>query len=265
MVTSAVLPDLRRRAGEPAVIVSRVLRTWGESESGLAELLGRASPSSTTPGNPDARLPRQRHRGHQGAHHRQGRRRATAAASCSTPRRPSCARSLGRPRVRRRRRDDGGAVAAPARGARARRSASPSRSPAGSSPPGSSTSPARATWFRGASCRYDSEVKFDVLGVPEGPVVSAEAARGDGRRVRGACSAPTSGWPPPASPGPAEQEGQPAGHGVRRRSAMGDDERRVGRAAPAGRPAADPRSSPPSPRSTCCGGLAVRRASARDG
>src|SRR5690606_21057115 len=40
IVTRAVLPDLRRRAGKQAVILSRVLRTWGESESGLAERLG---------------------------------------------------------------------------------------------------------------------------------------------------------------------------------------------------------------------------------
>jgi nicotinamide-nucleotide amidase len=39
MVTGTVIPDLRRRAGTPAVIRSRVLRTWGQSESGLAELL----------------------------------------------------------------------------------------------------------------------------------------------------------------------------------------------------------------------------------
>jgi nicotinamide-nucleotide amidase len=39
IVTQAVLPDLRRRAGETSVIASRTLRTWGESESGLAERL----------------------------------------------------------------------------------------------------------------------------------------------------------------------------------------------------------------------------------
>jgi nicotinamide-nucleotide amidase len=37
MLTRAVLPDLRRRAGDTSVIASRVLRTWGESESGLDE------------------------------------------------------------------------------------------------------------------------------------------------------------------------------------------------------------------------------------
>ena len=39
MVGECVLPDLKRRAGIAAVIKSRILRTWGESESGLAEKL----------------------------------------------------------------------------------------------------------------------------------------------------------------------------------------------------------------------------------
>ena len=40
MVSECVLPDLQARAGERQVIRSRTLRTWGYSESGLAELLG---------------------------------------------------------------------------------------------------------------------------------------------------------------------------------------------------------------------------------
>jgi nicotinamide-nucleotide amidase len=39
IVSGAVLPDLRRRAGKLAIIRSRTLRTWGDSESGLAERL----------------------------------------------------------------------------------------------------------------------------------------------------------------------------------------------------------------------------------
>ncbi len=39
MLERAVLPDLRRRNGDPSVIASRTLRTWGESESGLNERL----------------------------------------------------------------------------------------------------------------------------------------------------------------------------------------------------------------------------------
>ena len=33
-----------------------------------------------------------------------------------------------------------------------------------------------STWFKGGVVSYASQVKFDVLGVPNGPVVSAEAA-----------------------------------------------------------------------------------------
>ncbi|MDP6352358.1 MAG: CinA family nicotinamide mononucleotide deamidase-related protein [Alphaproteobacteria bacterium] len=39
MVGETVIPDLQRRAGIGAVIKSRVLRTWGNTESGLAEML----------------------------------------------------------------------------------------------------------------------------------------------------------------------------------------------------------------------------------
>ena len=39
MMDRAVLPDLRRRSGQAAVIRSRTLKTWGYSESGLAELV----------------------------------------------------------------------------------------------------------------------------------------------------------------------------------------------------------------------------------
>lgn len=39
MVLGTILPDLQRRAGITSVIASRTLRTWGESESGLAEIL----------------------------------------------------------------------------------------------------------------------------------------------------------------------------------------------------------------------------------
>jgi nicotinamide-nucleotide amidase len=44
IVAGAILPDLARRAGIASTIVSRTLRTWGESESGLAErLAGRVA------------------------------------------------------------------------------------------------------------------------------------------------------------------------------------------------------------------------------
>ncbi len=39
MTLGTIVPDLQDRSGEVAVIGSRVLRTWGQSESGLAEML----------------------------------------------------------------------------------------------------------------------------------------------------------------------------------------------------------------------------------
>lgn len=39
IMLGAVIPDLQRRAGQPAVIRSRTLRTWGEGEAALADRL----------------------------------------------------------------------------------------------------------------------------------------------------------------------------------------------------------------------------------
>ncbi len=52
MVLGTVLPDLQRRAGITAAIGSRTLRTWGESESGLAELLAARIDELDVLGNP---------------------------------------------------------------------------------------------------------------------------------------------------------------------------------------------------------------------
>jgi len=52
MLTGTVLPDLQRRAGVSAVIRSRVLRTWGRTESGLAEILAERIVELDTLGNP---------------------------------------------------------------------------------------------------------------------------------------------------------------------------------------------------------------------
>jgi len=52
MITGTVLPDLQARAGITAVISSRTLRTWGESESGLAETLADRIDSLDVSGNP---------------------------------------------------------------------------------------------------------------------------------------------------------------------------------------------------------------------
>ena len=52
MVLGTVIPDLRQRSGMPAVIKSRTLRTWGHSESGLAERLAGRISELDQAGNP---------------------------------------------------------------------------------------------------------------------------------------------------------------------------------------------------------------------
>ena len=67
-----------------------------------------------------------------------------------------------------------------------------------------------STWFRGAIVSYASEVKFDLLGVPEGPVVSADAAiamaRGVALRLGSDVGLAITGVA-----GPDPQDGQPVG------------------------------------------------------
>ena len=53
---------------------------------------------------------------------------------------------------------------------------------------GWSRSKGASVWLKGSSCRYASEVKHTLLGVPEGPVVSEVAARvmaSNARRILG--------------------------------------------------------------------------------
>jgi nicotinamide-nucleotide amidase len=53
MVTDHVIPDLLRRSGEAAAIVSTSLKTWGTSESGLAEMIAhRLEALDAQGGNP---------------------------------------------------------------------------------------------------------------------------------------------------------------------------------------------------------------------
>jgi len=70
--------------------------------------------------------------------------------------------------------------------------------------------PGASAWFRGSVVSYASQVKFDVLGVPEGPVVSEAAAMAmaeGARRVLGA----DVGLAITGVAGPDEQDGRPPG------------------------------------------------------
>jgi nicotinamide-nucleotide amidase len=51
MMAGTILPDLQARAGIRSVIRSRVLRTWGQSESGLADLLADRIQELDVPGS----------------------------------------------------------------------------------------------------------------------------------------------------------------------------------------------------------------------
>jgi len=52
MVSEHVLPDLLRRSGQVAAIVSRSLKTWGTSESALAEMVAHRLDALDATGNP---------------------------------------------------------------------------------------------------------------------------------------------------------------------------------------------------------------------
>ena len=52
MMNGTILPDIKRRAGLSSVIASRTLRTWGHSESRLAELLAPHIEALEAAGNP---------------------------------------------------------------------------------------------------------------------------------------------------------------------------------------------------------------------
>ena len=65
-------------------------------------------------------------------------------------------------------------------------------------------------WFRGSVVAYSSEVKFDLLEVPDGPVVSGPAARAMARRVRVLLGADLA-VAVTGSGGPDPQDGEPPG------------------------------------------------------
>ena len=52
MMEGTILPDLQRRAGVTTVIKSRMIESWGESESRLAERLADRIEALDRTGNP---------------------------------------------------------------------------------------------------------------------------------------------------------------------------------------------------------------------
>ena len=211
MLERAVLPDLRRRSGETRVIVSRVLRTWGESESGLNERLPPLIERLDEAGNPTLAFLAS---GWEGL-----KVRLTAkAASAPRPRRSS---TSGTPRsapssgelvfgvdddtmesvvldLLRERGLTLGLAESVTGGLVAARLTGDRRAPATCCAAAVvSATPARSS----STCSA----------CPRARSVTPEAAAAHGRRAPGGCSGPTSGSALTGVAGPAEQEGQPVG------------------------------------------------------
>ena len=220
MFERAILPDLRARmaeAGEEGVIASRVLRTWGASESGLAEALQDRIEALDAPGDVTLAFLAS---GIEGI-------KVRITAKARTLEDVSSLLDKEETEVRRAIDDRLGDIVfgvddesmevAVAQRLIAR---GLSFGVAESLTGGLIASrlvnvPGASAWFRGGVVAYDARVKFDVLGVPEGPVVteSAAAAMAEGAaRVTGA----DVGLGITGVAGPEEQEGVAAGHRLRR-------------------------------------------------
>lgn len=188
IVTRAILPDLIRRSGRTSTIRSRVLRTWGESESGLAERLDAELARLDRDGGPTLAFlasgiegikVRITARGHD-----------PEDAEAQLDEEEAIVRGVLGDRLIFGRDDETIEAAV----LELCRTHGLTLGLAESLTGGLMASrmvdvPGASDVFRGSIVSYASEVKFDVLGVPEGPVVSAEAASAmaaGARRVLGA-------------------------------------------------------------------------------
>lgn len=208
MIQRAVLPDLLRRSGEASVIVSRTLRTWGESESGLNERLDPVIERLDTEGNPTLAFLAS---GWEGIKVRLTAKAATTTeASAIIDRWDAEVRALVDDIVFGVDDDTMESVVLQLLRERGHTLAL-AESVTGGLVSGRITNVAGASEvFRGSIVSYASDVKFGLLGVPEGPVVSeaAAAAMAQGaQRVLGA----SVGLALTGVAGPAEQDGMPVG------------------------------------------------------
>ena len=208
MMEGTVLPDLQRRAGLTSVIMSRVLKSWGESESRLAELLADRIESLDRAGNPTIAFQAS---GIEGL-----KIRITAKAEHA-----DAAEALIAGEEAQVRRIVGDAIFATddqtmesvvldllrERGL----SLAVAESITGGLVGARLTAvPGASDVFHGGVVSYASEVKFDLLDVPRGPVVSHDAARAMALGVRERLGADV-GIATTGVAGPAEQEGHPPG------------------------------------------------------
>lgn len=187
MFDRAILPDLQERSGEQWTIASRTLRTWGESESGLNERLDEVISDLDEAGNPTLAFLAS---GWEGL-----KVRLTARAENR-----ESAQALLAPWENRIRGIletqvfgvDDQTMESVVLGLLADRgwTLGVAESVTGGLVSGRLTAvPGASRTFRGGIVSYASEVKFDLLDVPEGPVVTEEAALAMARGVREALGA----------------------------------------------------------------------------
>jgi nicotinamide-nucleotide amidase len=208
MVSSAVLPDLRRRSGTTSVILSRTLRTWGTAESTLAEMCGPRVDALDATGNPTIAFLAS---GIEGIKVRITAKGGDEAAAHELLRaEEEELRALLGPLVFGV--DDESMEDAVAKQLEARGlSLGVAESLTGGLVGARLASVEGASgFFRGSVVAYDRDVKFDVLGVPRGPVVSEEAAVAMAQGARKVLGADV-GIAVTGVAGPAEQDGQPVG------------------------------------------------------
>ena len=208
MLLGTVLPDLQRRAGLAAVIKSRVLRTWGHTESGLAELLAARILELDALGNPTLAFQAS---GIEGI-----KVRITAKASDQASVEAILAaeeallRSLLGEFVFGLDEQTMESVVVDLLRARGLTLALAESVSGGLAAARLSAVPGTREVFRGGVVAYASEVKFALLGVPRGPVVceaAAQAMAAGARRLLGT----DVGLATTGVAGPEEQDGQPMG------------------------------------------------------
>jgi nicotinamide-nucleotide amidase len=208
MLERAIIPDLQARSGETATIRSRTLRTWGLAESTLAELIAPRLDALDATGNPTIAFLASGIEGLKVRITAKGPDEAAAQALLDAEEaelRPLLGDLIFGV-------DDENMEVAVARRLQAvGLTLGLAESLTGGLVAARLTAvPGASDWFRGSIVSYASEVKFELLGVTPGPVVSRSAAEQmavGAARVLGA----DVGLAVTGVAGPTEQDGQPVG------------------------------------------------------
>ena len=211
MVERAVVPDLVARAGDRATIRSRALRTWGLSESALAEQLApRLKELDGRPGGVGPTIAFLA-AGAEGIKVRMTVKAPTEAeAVAALDAEEQLLRGLLGEIVFGVDDESMEHVVGQLLGERKWTLALAESMTGGLVSSRIVDTPEASTWFKGGVVTYASEVKFEVLGVREGPVVCREAAIQMAKGVRKLLGTDV-GLSVTGVAGPERQEGQPVG------------------------------------------------------